>query len=139
MMAALLLVVLLFPQPKLGAAAARGCPHNVALQGGLAGTSMVLDRGGSRLFGVTPFPNDTITVTLNSQPAVHMTVTAGRRLPTKPQAPPQWFWQAMLPSLPYGGSLNLSVSSAKGVAAGCSPNVVTDVTVGQVYLCSGRE
>ena len=81
MMAVLLLVVLLFPQPKLGAAAARGCPHNVALQGGLAGTSMVLDRGGSRLFGVTPFPNDTITVTLNSQPAVHMTLTAGRRLP----------------------------------------------------------
>ena len=36
MMAVLLLVVLLFPQTKLGAAAARGCPHNVALQGGLA-------------------------------------------------------------------------------------------------------
>ena len=75
----------------------------------------------------------------HAYPVVHMTLTAGRRLPTKPQTPPQWFWQAMLPSLPYGGSLNLSVSSAKGAAAGCSPNVVTDVTVGQVYLCSGRE
>lgn len=44
----------------------------------------------------------------------------------------------MLPALPVGGSLNLSVTSAGAMAAGCAPRVTTDVTVGQVFLCSGQ-
>jgi hypothetical protein len=102
---------------------------------------MVLERSGSRLFGVTPFANDTIILTLNSQPAVRLTFAASQtqQLGTKPsQQVPYWPWEATLPPLDYGGSLNLSVWSAKGAIAGCPATVITDVTVGQIFLCSGQ-
>jgi hypothetical protein len=119
----------------------RSCPHNLALQGGLAGQSMVLERSGSRLFGVTPFANDTITLTLSSQPAVRLTFAASQtqQPATRPsQQVHYWPWEAQLPPLGYGGSLNLSVWSAKGMIAGCPVAVITDVTVGQIFLCSGQ-
>ena len=120
---------------------ASSCPHNLELQGGLAGQSMVLERSGSRLFGVTPFSNDTITLTLSSQPAVRLTFAASHNQQPRTRPSQQvayWPWEVTLPPLDYGGSLNLSVWSAKGAIAGCPANVITDVTVGQIFLCSGQ-
>ena len=105
---------------------------------------MVLERSGSRLFGVTPFANDTIKLALDGlgsggEPAVRLTFAAGGEIqPSKPGQTRYWRWEAMLPALPSGGSLNLTISSARGAAAGCAPQVITDVTVGQVFLCSGQ-
>ena len=104
---------------------------------------MVLERSGSRLFGVTPFANDTIILTLSSQPAVRLKFAASQtqQTGTKPssQQVPYWPWVATLPPLDYyGGSLKLSVWSAKGSIAGCPATVITDVTVGQIFLCSGQ-
>ena len=119
----------------LGGAAGSSCP---ALQGGFAGHGMVLERSGSRLFGVTPFERDVIVLRLSGAPGVQLHVAPDAAPSIDPRNHTSYRWRAMLPALPLGGSLNLTVSSTKGAAAGCHPSVYTDVTVGQLWLCSGQ-
>ena len=100
----------------LGGAAGSSCP---ALQGGFAGHGMVLERSGSRLFGVTPFERDVIVLRLSGAPGVQLHVAPDAAPSIDPRNHTSYRWRAMLPALPLGGSLNLTVSSTKGAAAGC--------------------
>lgn len=116
------------------------CPHGGArMEGGFPGAGMVLERNGSRLWGITPFASDTVHIDLTGSPGAHLRFAASTTLqPSRDNATSYWRWEATLPPLPVGGSLNLTVSSAGSALHGCAPSVYTDVTVGQVWLCSGQ-
>ena len=116
------------------------CAHGGArMEGGFPGAGMVLERNGSRLWGITPFASDTIHVDLTGSPGAHLCfATSTTHQPSRDNATLYWRWEATLPPLPVGGSLNLTVTSAASAAHGCAPSVYMEVTVGQVWLCSGQ-
>jgi hypothetical protein len=49
------------------------CTHGGArMEGGFPGAGMVLERNGSRLWGITPFASDTIHISLTGSPGAHL-------------------------------------------------------------------